>query len=117
MIILSAVKETLESAGYAVAIATNGKEGIGLFDSLALDLIITDINMPAMEGIELIKGLSKHGPKVPIIAMSGDAIGARFLKAARLLGAVDTLVKPCTARELLAKTKAALQSGGSSQVC
>src|SRR4030043_421440 len=87
--VLSAVKDTLENAGYAVAVATNGKEGIGLFDSLAPDLVITDINMPEVEGIELIRGLSSHTPKVPIIAMSGDVIGASFLKAARLLGAVE----------------------------
>ncbi len=116
-IVLSAVKDTLESAGYAVAVATNGKEAIGLFDSLAPDLVITDINMPEVEGIELIRGLSRHTPRVPIIAMSGDAIGARFLKAARLVGAMDTLAKPLTARELLEKTETALGMAGGSQVC
>jgi DNA-binding response OmpR family regulator len=114
--ILRAVKDTLEHAGYTAAVATNGKQAIELFDSLAPDLVITDINMPEVEGIELIKGLSRHTPKVPIIAMSGDVIGASFLKAARLLGAADTLAKPFSTRELLEKIEAVLGTGGKNEV-
>jgi CheY-like chemotaxis protein len=115
-IVLTAVKDTLESAGYSVAVATNGKQAIGLIDKLAPDLVITDINMPEVEGIELIRSLSRRTPRIPVIAMSGDAVGAKFFQAARLLGAVDTLAKPFAASELRQKIQAALETGSRNKV-
>jgi CheY-like chemotaxis protein len=67
--------------------------------------------MPDVEGIELIRNLAKRNRKVPVIAISGDPVGTKFLKAARLLGAVDTLRKPFSIAELREKVSSALAGG------
>jgi len=106
--VLEAVKDVLEAEGYVVHITLAGASGIRLFESDPPDLVITDINMPDMEGIELIRELSRRRKGVPIIAISGDPVGTKFLKAARLLGAVDTLLKPFSIAELRDKVATAL---------
>lgn len=68
--------------------------------SSEIDLVITDIVMPDMEGLELIGLLKKSRPDLNIIAVSG-AFEGQFLSAAKLLGAKATLAKPFAARALL----------------
>jgi DNA-binding response OmpR family regulator len=111
--VLEAIKDVLETESYVVNTAGNGISGIRSFDSDPPDLVITDINMPEVEGIELIRNLAKRNRKVPVIAVSGDPVGKKFLKAARLLGAVDTLLKPFSIAELRDKVSSAL--GGRKQ--
>jgi DNA-binding response OmpR family regulator len=106
--VLEALKDVLETNGYVVHTAGNGAAGIRSFDADPPDLVITDINMPDVEGIELIRNLAKRNRKVPVIAISGDPVGTKFLKAARLLGAVDTLLKPFSIAELREKVAAAI---------
>ena len=107
--VLEAIKDVLETDSYVVRTASDGASGIRCFDADPPDLVITDINMPDVEGIELIRTLAKRDRKVPVIAMSGDPVGSKFLKAARLLGAVDTLLKPFSTAELRDKVAAALR--------
>ena len=84
----------LEEVGYSVVEASNGKEVLqDLKRSADFCLLLTDIAMPDMEGLELITHLRRHHPKLPIVAMSGTFEG-KFLNAARLLGAKETLQKP-----------------------
>ena len=101
--ILASLKDILEDNGFTVITAHNGKEGIKKYESEKPRLIITDITMPDMEGIELIRTLSKKGDKVPIIVMSGHVVGRQFLQAALRFGAVDKLTKPFTIKQLLEK--------------
>ena len=76
----------LEEVGYSVVEASNGKEVVqDLNTSTDFCLLLTDIVMPEMEGLELIKHLRRYHPKLPIVAMSGTFEGT-FLDAARLLG-------------------------------
>jgi DNA-binding response OmpR family regulator len=112
--VLEAIKDVLEIEGYVVRTAPDGASGIRSFDADPPDLVITDINMPDVEGIELIRHLARGHRKVPVIAMSGDPVGTKFLKAARLLGAVDTLLKPFSIAELREKVAAAM---GKSSPC
>ena len=109
--VLEALKDVLETDNYIVHTARDGASGIRSFDSDSPDLVITDINMPDVEGIELVRNLAKRNRKVPVIAISGDPVGANFLKAARLLGAVDTLLKPFSIAELREKVSSALAGG------
>jgi CheY-like chemotaxis protein len=62
----------LESAGYDVAMAANGVSAVSLVDRVVPDLIVTDLNMPEMSGIELISHVRSRYPAVLIVAMSGD---------------------------------------------
>jgi two-component system, chemotaxis family, chemotaxis protein CheY len=97
------VKEMLEVEGYIVTTAANGKEGLQLYQRELPDLIITDIFMPEMEGLETIRTLQRDSSKVKIIAISGG--GERgmisFLSHAKRFGALRTLQKPFSRQDLL----------------
>ncbi len=85
----------LQKSGFHTACAEDGKKALRLFQSESFDLVITDMVMPEMEGIETIQELRKLRPDIKIIAMSGGALGSpAYLGAARHLGANLTLKKP-----------------------
>ncbi len=65
-----------------------------------VELVITDLSMPDMDGIELIRSLRNPYPDLPILAMSGTFTG-QFFKVAKRLGAVETLGKPFRKADLL----------------
>lgn len=87
---------TLESVGYEVREASNGKKAVDLYRKQPADLVVTDIVMPEQEGIQTLLELRKINPEVRIIAMSGGGrIGPDdYLTAAKILGAKQTLSKP-----------------------
>jgi YesN/AraC family two-component response regulator len=86
--------------------ASDGREALTLTNQLHPDVVVMDIAMPEMEGLELIKHLKRYHPKLPIVAMSG-AFEGRFLDAARMLGAKETLQKPFEREALLAALESA----------
>jgi CheY-like chemotaxis protein len=92
----------LESMGYAVSEAGDGKEGLALFAKHPADLVITDLVMPGKEGIETIRTLRKGHPHLKIIAMSGGSLthSSDNLKMAKSLGANAAFSKPFTMAEL-----------------
>jgi CheY-like chemotaxis protein len=97
------VREMLIIEGYEVVVAGNGKVGLQLFRSDPTDLIITDIFMPEMEGLETIRELHREYPGVKIIAMSGGGESGMlsFLSYAKRFGALRALRKPFSREELL----------------
>lgn len=97
------LKSLFEQYNHTVSLAANGKEALGLYRSQAFDLVITDIIMPDMEGIETIRELKKLDPKVKIIAMSGGGSvrAMEYLRMAAMLGALRTVEKPFDVREML----------------
>jgi CheY-like chemotaxis protein len=94
------IRSMLESAGYSVLAAENGKEAMKILRSTRVDLILTDLVMPEQEGIETIKTLRREYPDLKVIAMSG-AFGGDYLRIASYLGAHATLPKPIQMRALL----------------
>ena len=101
-------KDELEDVGYKVVGAADGKEAIALHHSSAMDLIITDLLMPGMEGIETIIELRRRQPNLKIIAMSSGPSSNLYL--AKQLGAAQVLTKPFTIQQLLASVKECLGS-------
>lgn len=100
---------TLREAGYDVMEAEDGQDGLDKATSAHVDAIITDQNMPRMDGITMIKALRQHpkGQGVPIVVLSTDS--ADTLKAeAREAGALGWMVKPFTQDKLLAVVKKVL---------
>ncbi len=102
------LKQTFERAGYKVATAENGLAGIKLYDSKLnllepFDVVITDLIMPEMEGIETISKLRKRDPNVKVIAISGGGRNKPedYLHLARKLGAMRTFTKPVDREALL----------------
>ncbi len=97
------IVEMLERKQYKVFAASDGEEGIKIWQNAKPDLVVTDIIMPNKEGIETILELRRLNKAVKIIAISG---GGRTnandnLRSAKLLGASLTLAKPFESAELL----------------
>lgn len=104
------IRSMLESSGYAVLLAANGKEAMRLLKSERADLILTDLVMPEQEGIETIKALRREYPEIKVIAMSG-AFGGDYLRIAAYLGAHATLAKPIQMDKLLKLVRETLEPG------
>lgn len=107
--IRDAISVLLEEKGYGVRKAENGKEGIKELDKYNPDLVITDISMPDMDGIEFLKTIRKHSKDLPVIVMSGNAVGQKFLKAASLFGSSAALIKPFSNKDLIELVKKLLE--------
>jgi CheY-like chemotaxis protein len=101
----------LERAGYTVLVAADGREGLELCAAAAPDLVITDIQMPGVDGIETIAALRALYPLVPVIAISGGDRPDRLtlLERTASQGAVSALRKPFTIPELLDAIQGALR--------
>ena len=65
----------LMSAGYEVTVAEDGVSAVSQLNKMIPDLIVTDLNMPQMSGVELISHVRSHYPSISIVAMSGDYQG------------------------------------------
>ena len=96
-----ALERILKDAGYEVVQGESGKEALRLCQKTPFDLVITDLAMPDMDGLELIQSLRRFHLDLPILAISG-AFNGEFLRIAKALGAVGTLDKPFTKGDLLA---------------
>lgn len=94
----------LEIEGLEVSVAHDGQEGLTLIDRLHPDVVITDLIMPVLDGLQMIQRLHATLARLPVIAVS--AVGSR-LRAARELGAVEALVKPVHPQELAAVARKA----------
>ncbi len=86
----------LEKEGYEVLQAENGKEGIERIQSHRPDLIITDIMMPEMDGLEILLHIRNTHEDIPVIAISGGmrSLPINFLHQAQLFGARYVFEKP-----------------------
>ncbi len=103
------VSKILMRNGHDVVEAHNGREALKKLNSYIPELIISDILMPEMEGLETIQEILKIHPTVPIITITGS-IDSPYLQVALKLGAVTGLYKPFNQADLLAAVKKALQS-------
>jgi PAS domain S-box-containing protein len=105
------MQKVLTGAGYKVMEARDGKDALGQIQGSEVDLVVTDLSMPEMEGLEMIGIIRKERPELKIIAISG-MFGGRFLHAAELLGAHATLAKPIRPDDLLDAVRRVLSAGG-----
>jgi len=100
----------LSGLGHNVLSATNGSDALTLLEDGGVDLLITDINLPEVDGIQVLKAARAHGRNVPAIAMSGGGTFDKslLLGSAELLGAVETLEKPFELDDLRAAVERVL---------
>ena len=104
----SAVQLVLENEGLEVHVADDGRSGLKILKAESFDLLIVDVFMPGMDGLETIRLVHEQKPDLPIIVMSGmsfrtgSAPAPDFLSMATKLGAICSLKKPFRPRELLA---------------
>jgi DNA-binding response OmpR family regulator len=98
----AAISRAMRARGFEVDEAADGAEALTAVKGLTLDVVVTDLLMPARDGVELIGALRLLRPEVPVIAMSGRPSmgGLDLLGVATTLGAAAALLKPFTADEL-----------------
>ena len=88
------LRTTLEAAGHKVVEAANGRIGLDLYRLKPTDLIITDIAMPELNGLDLMLALTRQFLHAKVIAISGAGEEKNVLDVAKLLGARQTFHKP-----------------------
>ena len=101
------LRDYLEKAGFRVLTATNGAAAVAAFRHTPADLVILDLNLPGMDGLDVAREL-RRGSSVPIIMAT-----ARVEESDRLvgleLGADDYVIKPYSPREVVARVRAVLR--------
>ncbi|HKL20812.1 MAG TPA: response regulator [Tichowtungia sp.] len=110
--IVKVLKEMLLRLGYEVLTSSGGKEALEKLSVGGVDLVLTDIIMPDVDGLELISNIKTVYPRIKVIAISGG--GAQegpetYLRDARELGADRCLTKPFMLKELAAMVKDLLE--------
>jgi two-component system NtrC family response regulator len=99
----------LEKAGYKVEGATNGKEGLKLFDPNRHALVITDVKMPGLSGLEVLEQIHEAAPEVPVLVITAYGNVETAVQAMKL-GAYDFIGKPFNRDHLLLTVAKALES-------
>jgi len=89
----------LTDEGYEVSLANGGEEALGLFKSGPFNLVITDIKMPIMDGLQLLQEIRKMGSKTDVIMVTAYGEVESYLKAMSL-GAAEYINKPIRIKEL-----------------
>ncbi|MCX7793016.1 MAG: sigma-54 dependent transcriptional regulator [Thermodesulfovibrionales bacterium] len=106
--IRDSLRGILEDEGYDVITSMNAEEGLRIFDEQTPDLVLLDIWLPGMDGIEALKRMRDRRPSVPVIMISGHGTIELAVKAAKL-GAYDFLEKPLALERVIITVKRALE--------
>jgi nitrogen regulation protein NR(I) len=96
----AALQKVLQAEGYEVDKSARGDDGLALAAKQAYDLVLTDLKLPGLDGLNLVRELHGAKPKLPIIVMTAHGTTATAIEATKL-GACEYLLKPCEAEELL----------------
>src|SRR4051812_1020596 len=94
-----AVKAFLAEAGYEAEVAEDGESALALVQTLRPDVVFTDVRLPGMNGIELLRRIREFDPAVPVIIMTAHGTIEGAVEAVKL-GAFDYLKKPVDLEEL-----------------
>jgi len=125
--IRATIKLLLEREGHEVVLAEDGRKGLDQFRTGQFDLLIVDIFMPGMDGLETVRSIHQVRPDIPIIVISGYAARAAmksvpaflnapdFLDMAMKFGAVSSLQKPFRPSQLLSAVTNCLQGAACGQ--
>jgi signal transduction histidine kinase len=105
---LNPVAKRLKKRGITPKLATGGEQCLSILESQAIDVVVTDIKMPGMDGIRLLKAIKDKYPDIEVILLTGQASiqdGVEGIKA----GAFDYLTKPIEIKQLLEKIQLAFE--------
>ena len=109
--LLQIMSHALEKRGYEVATASSGESGLQIFNEIKPNVVVTDIMMEGISGIEVLKQVKKERPDTVVIALTGYGTMDTSIEALRL-GAYDYLLKPCDRDELAIKISKGLKQQG-----
>lgn len=94
MMVRAMVGRTLEASGFTVVEAEDGNDGLSKLEVFGdLRLIVCDVNMPRMNGLEFLEALKRQGSKVPVVMLTTDG-QPELIQRAKALGAKGWIVKP-----------------------
>ena len=96
---------SVEDAGHTALFASDGEAALQMYKDNDIALVITDLRMPKLDGLSLIRDLLEHDPEVAIIAISGDA---DQLEKAERYGVHAGLIKPVEPQELIERVQEVL---------
>ncbi len=106
-IVLDSFRKILVAAGYAVDTVENGLEALGLVQKHKYDFVFTDLKMPEMDGLDVVKGVKHYSPDTDVAVITGYATIESAVNAMKF-GAMDYVQKPFTEDELVDFTKKCL---------
>ncbi|WP_300667530.1 response regulator [Desulfoluna sp.] len=106
---VTTLAERLEIREFSTATAEDGETGLALIRKGTFDVVILDLLMPGMNGLETLKHIRHLAPDLPVILLTGHGSTREGMDGMRL-GAVDYLMKPLAIEDLLEKIKEALAS-------
>jgi DNA-binding NtrC family response regulator len=98
----------LEDSGFSVQVASSAAEAQRIFENQTFDVVLTDLVMEGMNGIELLKWIKERSPETPVMMITGLASVKTAVEAIRL-GAYDYITKPCDNDELVIKVRRVLE--------
>jgi DNA-binding response OmpR family regulator len=102
------IHQGLNEAGYAVDVASNGREGVNYAIAADYDIIVLDVLLPELDGLSVLKNLRQRGLQTPVLLLTAlDTVQDRVLGLDA--GADDYLIKPFDFTELLARLRALLR--------
>lgn len=96
------VSDALGMLGFKLTTAKNGEEGLKLFESKVFDVVLSDINMPIMDGLTMSQAIREINKQVPIVLLSAHN-EADYLLQSISLGINGYLVKPAAVKEIIAQ--------------
>lgn len=107
------IRQTLEPAGYEVVEAADGAEALDSLEKSTVDMMITDLNMPGLDGLELVRqARGKAGlESIPMVLLTTES-GKKHREEGRAAGATGWIVKPVSRHDLLAVVEDLLPSDG-----
>lgn len=103
-IVLDSFRKILVEAGYAIDTVENGREALGLVQRNKYDFVFTDLKMPEMDGLDVVKGVKHFSPETDVIVITGYATIESAVNAMKY-GAMDYVQKPFTEDELVDFTR------------
>jgi DNA-binding NtrC family response regulator len=106
-IVRTSCSRTLSPEGYEVRLAKNGAEGLKMANEERFDLVLTDLKMPDMDGIEVLRIIKEQWPETAVIIVTGYQTVDTAVKAIKL-GAYDYIEKPFTPDALITAVREAL---------
>lgn len=101
------LKDMLERKGYVVGAAKDGRQGLEFVEKTTYDLIVLDIKMPYVTGLDFLKELKQVRPNIPVLMITGEADSEKVKEAARH-GVKGFLLKPFKPDELYSRVSACL---------
>ncbi|MBW1739850.1 MAG: response regulator [Deltaproteobacteria bacterium] len=102
------LSERLTIRGYEVATSLNGQDALEKVKGYNFDVVILDVLMPGMDGVEVLREIKKIKPLTEVIMLTGNASVESAVEGMKL-GAYDYLMKPCDTEELLSKVNKAYE--------